>query len=238
VIGTLINVATVLVGATLGVALGGRLPDRVRRTVTDTIGLFTLVIGVQAGLDAFGGDLSAAVGRAGVIVVLGSLLVGGVLGEVASLEGRLERAGEALHRRSGAGGDAGRFVEGFVAASVLFCTGPLTVLGSVRDGLSGDYQLLAIKSTLDGFAALALASSLGIGVAFSVITVLVVQGGIAGSAALAGDALSPAMIAAANAAGGVMIVAIGVRLLELRDVAVANLLPALVLAPLVVAVLP
>lgn len=235
--GTLLNVVTVLVGTGIGVLLGGRLPERVRGTVMDALGLFTLVIGMVNAQDAFGDALSAEVGGAGVLIVLGSLLVGGVLGEAVDLDAGLTRLGAALQRRV-ARGEGGRFVEGFVAASLVFCVGPLTILGSLQDGLRGDYQLLAIKSLLDGFAALAFASALGIGVGFSALTVLVVQGTIALAAGGLEGVLDDAALASMNAVGGVLILGIGLRLLDLRQVRVANLLPAVVLAPLAVALWP
>lgn len=237
--GTIINVVTVLIGTGLGVLLGGRLPKRLRTTVLDTLGLFTIVLGLVNAMDTFGPELSERLGRAAVLVVLGALLVGAVLGEAIDIEERLERAGGWLQRRAeGASGDAARFIEGFVVASLVFCVGPLTVLGALQDGLRGDFELLSIKSLLDGFAALAFASALGIGVGFSVLTILVVQGGIALSAGALSSSLTAAMIAAMNAVGGVLILGIGLRLLDLRQVRVANLLPAIVIAPVVVAVWP
>src|ERR687891_659537 len=166
-------------------------------------------------------------------VLLGSLLVGGLLGELMGIDRGLDRAGEALKARFGRG--QARFTEGFVVASLVFCVGPLTILGSIQDGLTGDYQLLAIKSLLDGFAAMAFASALGWGVGFSALTILVYQGGLTMAAAsVAGVFTGPdgdVLVAAMTAVGGVMILAIGLRLLELREVRVANLLPSLVLAP-------
>lgn len=243
--GTLLNVVTVLLGTGLGLLLGGRLPERLRVTVMDTLGLFTIVLGIVNAQDAFGDELAGAVGQAAVLVVLGALLLGGVLGELADLDGLLERLGERLRaavqrgdRGDEAEGGQNRFVEGFVVASLVFCVGPLTVLGSLQDGLNGDYQLLAIKSLLDGFAALAFASALGIGVGFSAVTVLLVQGALTlGAGALQGVITDP-MLAAMNAVGGVMVLAIGLRLLDVRRIRVANLLPALVLAPLAVALWP
>jgi uncharacterized protein len=235
-LGTLLNVVTVLVGTALGVALGGRLPERMRRTVLDALGLFTLVLGFANAADAFGDELGQAIGRAAVLIVLGSLLVGGVVGELLDIDAALTRVGEWLRNRVAP--TAGRFVEGFVVASLVFCVGPLTVLGSIQDGLTGDYELLAIKSLLDGFAALAFASALGIGVGFAALTVLVVQGAIALGAANLEGVLTDPMIAAMNAVGGVLILGIGLRLLEVREIRIANLLPALLLAPLVVALWP
>jgi uncharacterized membrane protein YqgA involved in biofilm formation len=234
VTGTLINAAAVLAGTTLGTLLGGRLPERIRETVMHGLGLFTLVLGVSQGLEAFRPPLSDLT-RGAVLIILGSVLVGGVLGELLRIERGLDRAGEALKARFGRG--QARFTEGFVVASLVFCVGPLTILGSIQDGLTGDYQLLAIKSLLDGFGALAFASALGWGVGFSVITILVYQGALSLSATALAGAFSDAMIAAMSAVGGILIIGIGLRLLSLREVRVANLLPALVLAPAAVAVL-
>jgi uncharacterized membrane protein YqgA involved in biofilm formation len=234
VTGTLINVGTVLAGTALGTLLGGRLPDRVRETVLHGLGLVTLVVGVSQGLAAFRPPLTELT-RGAVLVVLGSVLVGGVIGELLRIERGLDRAGEALRARFGRG--QARFTEGFVVASLVFCVGTLTIVGAIQDGLTGDYQLLAIKSLLDGFAALAFASALGWGVGFSVITILVYQGGLSLSASAVAGAFSDAMIAAMSAVGGVLILGIGFRLLEVREVRVANLLPAVVLAPAAVAVI-
>lgn len=232
--GTLINAAAVLAGTAVGTLLGGRLPERIRETVIHGLGMFTIVLGVSQALEAFRPPLTD-VTRGAVLVVLGSLLVGGVLGELLRIERGLDRAGEALKARFGRG--QARFTEGFVVASLVFCVGPLTILGSIQDGLTGDYQLLAIKSLLDGFAALAFASALGWGVGFSVITILVYQGALSLSASALAGVFSDAMIAAMSAVGGILILGIGLRLLALREVRVANMLPALVLAPAAVAVL-
>lgn len=230
--GTFINVGTVLLGTALGTLLGARLPERVRETVLHSLGLVTVLVGVGQGLAAFRPPLTE-VTRGAVLVVMGSVLVGGVIGELVGIERGLDRLGEALRSRFGRGQP--RFTEGFVVASLVFCVGPLTIVGSIREGLTGDFQLLAVKAMLDGFAALAFASALGWGVGFSVLVILVYQGALTlGSSALAG-VFSPPMIAAMSATGGVLILGIALRLLELRQVRVANLLPALVIAPAVVA---
>ena len=231
--GTFINVATILVGTTVGVILGSRLPERVRQTVIHALGLVTLIVGVSQGLAAFRPPLSELT-RGAVLIVLGSVLIGGILGELIGIERGLDHAGEALKRRFGRG--QARFTEGFVVASLVFCVGPLTVLGSIQDGLTGDYQLLAVKSLLDGFAAMAFASVLGWGVGFSALTVLVYQGALTLSASAAAGGFSDSMIAAMSAVGGVLILGIALRLLDLRQVRVGNLLPALVLAPAAVAI--
>jgi uncharacterized membrane protein YqgA involved in biofilm formation len=232
VTGTFINVGTVLAGTLIGVALGSRLPERVRETVMHALGLVTLIVGVSQGLAAFRPPLSDLT-RGAVLIVLGSILVGGIIGELVGIERGLDHIGKRLKRRFGKG--QARFTEGFVIASLVFCVGPLTILGSIQDGISGDYQLLAVKSLLDGFAAMAFASVLGWGVGFSALTVLIYQGALTLSASAARDALSDPMIAAMSAVGGVLILGIGLRLLDLRQVRVGNLLPALVLAPAAVA---
>jgi uncharacterized membrane protein YqgA involved in biofilm formation len=160
--------------------------------------------------------------------------VGGIIGELLGIDRALTALGDALKRRFARG--QSRFTEGFVVASLVFCVGPLTILGSLKDGLTGDYSLLAVKSMLDGFAAMAFASALGWGVGFSVVTILIYQGGLSLLAGAASGVFDEQTIAAIMATGGVLILAIGLRLLDLREIRVANLLPALVLAPVVVAI--
>jgi uncharacterized membrane protein YqgA involved in biofilm formation len=230
--GTLVNAASVLVGTALGTVLGGRFPDRVRETVIHVLGLFTILLGVDAGLQTFRPALSEAVPRFAVLLILGSLLIGGIVGELVGIDRGLTHVGEALRTRFGR--SQARFVEGFVVASLVFCVGPLTILGSIQDGLTPGFELLAIKSMLDGFAAMAFAAALGWGVGFAALTILVFQGALTLSAQAVAGAFSPAIIGAMTAVGGVMIMGIGLRLLELREVRVANLLPALVLAPVAV----
>ncbi len=228
-IGTVINIATVAVGGGLGAILGQRLPERMRDTVLHGIGLVTLVLGVHLTLQT-----------QNLLIIMGSILVGGVLGEWWRIDVRLDRLSEWLRHRSERflpPERLGRFTEGFVTASLVFCVGPVTVLGSIQDGLTGDFTLLAIKSMLDGFTALALASSLGVGVLFSILTLLVYQGSLTLMAGLAQAALNEAMIAEMTAAGGVMILGIGLLLLDIKRIRVANMLPALIIAPLIVAVL-
>lgn len=230
--GTLINAGTVLAGTTAGIALGDRLPDRVRETVMHALGLVTILVGIDAGLAAFRPPLSQLT-RAAAPIVMGAVLFGGILGEGIDIERRLSGFGDALKRRFSRG-DA-RFTEGFVVASLVFCVGPMTIVGSIQDGLTGDYRTLAIKAMLDGFASLAFASVLGIGVGFSIITILVYQGGLTLAASSVAGAFSPNVIAAITGAGGIIILGVGLRLLSLKEVRVGNLLPALVLAPVAVA---
>ncbi|MDP9429137.1 MAG: DUF554 domain-containing protein [Actinomycetota bacterium] len=233
--GTLLNMATVLIGSGLGVALGGRLPERTRTTVTDALGLVTLVIGALNVAALSDDAFRAAVGdSAGLLVVLGALLLGGIVGSLLGLEARLEGAGAWLQRRlSGRGSSQSRerFVEGYVSASLVFVVGPLAILGSLSDGLGRGLDQLALKSTLDGFAALAFAASLGWGVAASAISVGVVQGLLTLLGAVLGGLLPEALVTAVTATGGVLLLGVGLRLLDIKPVAVGDLLPALVAAP-------
>lgn len=234
-IGTVVNVATVLIGATIGVLLGHRLPTRIREVVTDALGLVTLLVAALSAFTVTDGALSAYVGpSAPVLIVLGSLVLGGIAGSLVGLEARLESLGGALQRRwtgATAAGDRQRFIEGFVTASLLFCTGPLTILGSLSDGLGRGADQLFLKSTLDGFAAIAFAASFGWGVAASALTVLTVQGAITLLGVSLGDVLPLAHVAAITATGGLVLAGVAFRLLRLREMAVADLLPALLIAP-------
>lgn len=225
-IGTALNVAAILVGGTLGSLLGDRLPPRLRETVVHGMALVVLVVGMDM-----------ALGTENVLIVLGSIVAGGILGEWWQLEGRLDRLARWVETRAArvpflARGD---FSRGLISASLLFCIGPMAILGSIADGLRGDYSLLAIKSVLDGFASLAFAAALGMGVTFAAVAVLLVQGGFTLGASLLEGVLSEAMITELTATGGVMMLGLGLLMLELKQIRVANLLPALVLAPILVA---
>jgi len=226
--GTIINIVAVLIGGSLGTFVGARLPTRVQETVIWTLGLFTIALGVKLTLES-----------QNVLITLGSALVGGLLGEWWNLDQLLRRFGawlEARFARSSSNEAAARFIKGFVSSSLIFCIGPLSILGSIQDGLTGNYQLLAVKSLLDAFGALAFSASLGVGVLFSTIVILVYQGGISLLAAQAQSLLTTPMINEMTAVGGLLIMAIGVgSLLELRPIRVANYLPALVIAPAIVA---
>jgi len=232
VTGTIINIATVLIGGTLGLTLGPRLKARFRETVIIALGLFTLAVG--AGM--FIGSLD--VEGENPLVPLVSLLLGGLLGEWWRIERRLKSLGASLEVRFTRGvesAEGSRFIRGFLSASLLFCVGPMTILGSIQDGLTGDYQLLAIKSVLDGFAALALASTLGLGVLFSALVVLTYQGGISLIAAQTQTFLDDVMLAEMSAVGGVLLLGLAIgTLLELRPIRTGNMLPALLVAPLLV----
>jgi uncharacterized membrane protein YqgA involved in biofilm formation len=258
--GTLINIATVLIGGVMGMLFGSRLPERVRQTVIAGLGLFTAAIGIQMFLKT-----------ENAIVVLGSLLIGGLLGEWWRIEDGLRQFGAFLEKRfasSSVSADSfgkselqqeqieddpgllnlpgassmhsrdNRFIRGFLTASLVFCVGPMAILGSIQDGLSGDYRLLAIKSVLDGFAALAFASSLGVGVLFSTLIILAYQGGLSLLALQAQALISAEMMNEMTAVGGVLLLGIAISsLLEIKPIRVGNFLPALVIAPLIIAIL-
>jgi uncharacterized protein len=240
--GTVLNVATVLLGSGIGVLIGSRLPERTRDVVTDGLGLVTLLVAALNVVSVVDESYVQAVGSgATVLIVLGAIVIGGVAGSLLHLEARLERLGEILRIRLTRPGkvaqpDSGRFVEGFVAASLTFCVGPLTVLGSLSDGLGRGSDQLALKAVLDGFASIAFAASFGWGVAASALTVLVVQGGLTLAGFLLGDLLPDAQIAALTATGGLLLVGVALRLLRVRAVPVADLMPALIVAPALTAI--
>ena len=232
-LGTLLNVAAILAGSAVGVAFGGRLSERTNRTVTDGLGLITVVLGIL-NLSALGDtDYVTAVGSGvTLLVVLGAVVGGGILGSWLRIEERLEALGGALQRRVAAReGATSRFVEGFVDASLVFTIGPLAVLGAISDGLGRGIDQLVLKSTLDGFASIAFAASLGWGVAASALPVGVWQGTVTILAALLGALLPAAAVAALTATGGVLLLGVGLRLLQVRAVPVGDMLPALILAP-------
>lgn len=262
--GTVVNVATVVAGAGVGMALGHRLPQRTRDTVTDSLGLVTLLIGALTAMDVTSPALTERVGpSAPILIVLGSLLIGGIAGSLADLEKRLEDLGAWVRRllqpraRTGGNGPTSgtveaeridpttgaahlsaraRFIEGFVSASLLFCIGPLTILGSLSDGLGNGADQLVLKAVLDGFAAIAFAASLGVGVMASALVVGVVQGSLTLVGFLLGDFLPEPHLMALTGTGGLMLVGVGLRLLNIRQIPVGNLLPALVVAPVLVQV--
>lgn len=282
-VGTLVNALTVLIGATIGLLVGQRLPERTRQVVTDGLGLVTLLIAASSAVEVFSPDLADAVGdSAPMLIVLGALLTGGIIGSLLRIEDRLEGLGDRLQgvaarrrartpyagladqttgrttdgsadgssdessdgdARSGGpagrpgGANAGRslFIEGFVTSSLVFCVGPLTILGSITEGIGGGPDQLLLKAALDGFASIAFAAAFGWGVFASIPTILVVQGGLTALGVLLGDFLPDAHVAALTATGGLLLVAVAIRLLHLRQVKVGDLLPALVTAPLITA---
>ena len=249
-LGTIVNVVTVVVGALLGMAIGHRLPERTRSVVTDCLGLVTLLVAGLSCVSVTDPAFAAAVGSGvPVLIVLGSLVVGGIVGSLLRIEERLAGLAGAIQsrlaRRRARVGDSGaaaadddreRFIEGWLTASLLFCVGPLTILGSLSDGLGRGIDQLTLKSVLDGFAALAFASTFGVGVLMSAVSVAVVQGALTLVGVLLGSVLPDAPIAALTATGGLMLAGIGLRLLRIRDVPVGNMLPAVLVAPVLTAI--
>lgn len=228
--GTWVNVLTVLVGTTLGLLLERRLPVKMQKIITQGIGLLTLWLGFEMA-DRL---LEVEVGRAnGVILGLLVTIIGGILGEWWQLEERLSAIGDGLKKRFRG---KGRFTEGFVAASILFCVGPMTLIGSLNNGLTGDAALLNVKATMDGIVSVALAGSYGIGVGFSTVIIAIYQGGISlGAGVLAGIIGDPTVdpgILLATGVGGLTIVATGLNLLEVTRIRVASFLPGLAIAPI------
>ncbi|MBD1863174.1 MULTISPECIES: DUF554 domain-containing protein [Trichocoleus] len=229
--GTWINIGTVLAGTALGLGLQGRLSMRMQRIITQGLGLITLFVGIQMA----GSLTKTQAGRIdGVVLALLAIALGGLLGEWWQLEERLTAVGDWLKQRFKRGGG---FTDGFVAASLLFCVGPMTLIGSLNNGLTGDNTLLTLKATMDGLAAIAFTSSFGIGVGFSTLIILVYQGGLSLAAGLLAQSLpDPATdpcVLLVTGVGGLMILGISLNLLEIAQVRVASFLPALALAPLI-----
>jgi uncharacterized protein len=221
--GTLLNAATVLVGGVVGTVVGDRLPARLRENVVRGVGLFVVAMGVKFAIDT-----------SNLLFMLAAILLGGVIGALIGVDARLNQLGEALQRRFARDGPS-TVAEGFVTASIVFCVGPLTFLGSIQNGLAGDPTLLTVKSVLDGFTAIALAATLGWGVLLTVPLILLYQGGLAIGASLFVGLLSDLQLREMSAVGGLLLIGVGLKLLGIRDVKVADFLPAIVVSPLVVA---
>lgn len=219
--GTLVNTGTVLLGSSLGLLIGSKLPDRIKNMVMHALGLSTLLIG-----------LKMAFKTENVLYVIGSLAAGGIIGESLKLEERLESLGEFIKRKVKS--ESGSFVLGFVTSSLVFCIGPMTIVGSIQDGVSGDASLLYAKSLMDGFAAMIFASSLGAGVIFSSLTILIFQGGLTILGSGLSFLLQPVVLDELAATGGLIIVGIGIYLLGIKKIKVGNFLPALVIVVILV----
>lgn len=248
--GTIVNAGTVALGTTIGLVVGPAIPERFQRIVLTCLGLVTIMLGVDAApmtmgsvVRRFGEGVPTYGARVGLVVIT-SLIVGALIGTGLKLHERLEGLGETIHRRFGkraavAGGDADhasarRFAEGFLTASVIFCVGPLTLLGCLQNGTSGDPTLLYIKAVLDGFCSMALAATLGWGVALSIVTVLVFQGGLSLVAYAFAGGLQPVSQDLMTIVGGLMLLATALVILDIKKIPVANLLPGLFLPPLAV----
>jgi len=215
--GTLANTGAILVGSVMGISLGKYLPERIKTIAMQALGLSVVLIGLKMALS--GGE---------AIVAIGCVLLGAITGELLRIEQGIERLAEWIKTR--ARSNSSTFVQGFVSASILYLTGAMMIVGSIQDGTTGDASTLYIKSLLDGVASIALSSTLGIGVAFSAISVLLVQGSIT---LLAGHLLfmqNPAVLDTVTGAGGLLIVGIGTNLLEVTRIRIGNMLPAIVFA--------
>ena len=234
-LGTVINLLTVTAGSLVGIYIGHRFPERMRRTIMQGLGLATIAVAVVGFEPLF--DADEGLRRA--VIMIASITVGAVVGEALRLEERLEAAGERLRRRFEPGeddsGSDSRFVEGFVVASTVFCAGPMTLLGAIEDGLGISIRLLAIKSTLDGIAAIGFASVYGWGVLGSVITIAIFQGLMTVLAVAIEPVVTSEVIAMLSAIGGVLVLGIALRLLEIKEIRVISLSPALVIGPVVAA---
>lgn len=228
--GTWINIATILIGTGLGLMLRGRLPLKMQKVITQGVGLIVLYVGISMAAEL---SQVKAGQVAGMIVGLVAIVIGGLLGEYCEIEERLTVLGDWLkHRFKG----KGSFTEGFVAASLLFCIGPMALLGSLNNGLTGDNTILTLKASMDGLAAIALTSSYGIGSGFSVLPILVYQGSMSLAAGFLAQALpDPAhapQVVLLTGVGGLMIMGLGFNLLQMGQIRVASFLPALLLTPI------
>lgn len=234
--GTVINVATVIVGTLIGLAAGHRFPHRTRELVTQILGLVTLVIGGMSVADGMSDAFSAEVGAGTrLLVVLGALLIGGLLGSALRLEERLDGAADWLRSKVAREADQATFIEAAVTATLIFCVGPLAIIGSISDGLGNGAEQLIVKAVMDGFAAIAFASTLGIGVMASVIPLVLYQGAITALGWWLGDFMPAAQIDSLTATGGVILLGLGFRLSGIKAIQIGDLLPALLVAPLLTA---
>ncbi len=228
-IGTWVNIGTIILGSLIGIAGGARISQRMNKLATSTIGLVTLVVGIKLSLET-----------QNVLIMLISLLVGGAIGTAARIEDRLSSLGERLQERFPRLALRGSLPQGFVSASLLFCVGPMSILGALRDGLYGDWQLLGLKAVMDGISSIILVAGLGPGVILSVFVVLIYQGGISLIAHLFTSSVSASALSQSpflselDAVGGIILIVLSLKLLELRDLRAGNLLPALAAAPLLV----
>jgi uncharacterized membrane protein YqgA involved in biofilm formation len=230
--GTVLNIATIIIGGTLGVFIGGKISEKLRNLITDVLGCVTIISAADALSAYWHKDLHDAMPKGWVIlVVVFSLLAGAVIGSLLKIEDRLENVGVSLKKRFSKDGGS-NFVEGFVSASLLFAIGPLAILGSISDGMSTGIDQLLLKSTLDFFAAMAFATSLGWGVAVSALPVGLYQGAWTVIGLALGKVLDGYQVDAMTVVGGIMLLCIAFRLLKIKSVAVGNLLPALAIAPL------
>jgi uncharacterized membrane protein YqgA involved in biofilm formation len=224
-IGTIINTATVVFGSLVGLGLRRGLPERIKKITFQGVGIVTLFIGVQMALQT-----------SNPVVLFISILVGAVIGGAIDVQSRLESLGNFLKARSRSKDE--RFTEGVITAFLIFCVGPMTILGSIQDGLNGDPSVLVAKSILDGFVSVSLASTLGIGILFSAVPLFIFQGAITLLAACSRTFFTEALIKELSAVGGILLLGLGIKMLEIKDINVANLLPSLIIVPIIASLLP
>ena len=222
-LGTLINTATVLVGGTVGIAMGNKIPDRVRTIVVQVIGMLTIGLG-----------LSDLLKTHNMVFPLLGMVFGAVIGEVLQIEDRLEGIGEIIRKRFAKRQDPGPFISGFVTASLLFCIGPLTILGAIQDASGATPQLYIIKGTLDGFMSVIFGAIHGVGVLFSAVSVFIVQATLTLFGTSLDSLLNDRMRVELFATGGLAVMAIGLNLLEIKKIRLGSLLPGLIITPILV----
>ena len=231
--GTTLNIAAIIIGSVVGILIGKKLSEKFRRLITDVLGCVTAISAADALSSYWDASLTQALPQGGaILMVVFSLLIGAAIGSWLKIEESLEVFGEKLKSKFDKKEES-NFVEGFVSASLVFAIGPLAILGSISDGMGTGIDQLVLKSTLDGFTSIAFAASLGWGVALSSLPVGIYQFIWTGIGISLGAILADYQIAAMTAVGGVLLIGISLRLLRIKDVAVANLLPAIALAPLI-----
>ncbi len=214
-IGTFVNILAIITGSAIGLFLNKRLPDRFIKTFFQVIGLFTIFLGV-----------SMAIETTHILHMIMALITGAIIGEALKIQQGMERFGEYLKIRFKIGNE--KFTEGLVTAFLLYCVGSLTILGAIEAGLTGNQKLIYIKSLMDGVSSIALASGLGIGVMFSVVPLLILQGGITLLASMFGDFFPQIMVTEMSAVGGILLIGMGISILDIKKINVMNMLPALV----------
>jgi hypothetical protein len=223
--GTIVNVIAIFLGCSVGFILKSKFPEKIGKIVMQSLGLVSLLIGIQMALKTNN-----------ILLMIFSLVIGGIVGEIIGIEESLERFGERVKLKFKNNNTSEKFVEGFVTASLLYCVGSMAIMGALKEGLSGNPDILYTKSLLDGVTSIAFTAAMGIGVLFSAIPVFLYQGGITLLAWLIKDFLSPEIINEMTAVGGILILGIGFGLLEIKKIKIGNLLPAILVATLLAAV--
>ena len=215
-IGTFVNIIAVIIGSVIGLLLGSRFPEKIKNIAFQALGLISLLIGMQMALKV-----------ENPLTLIFAVLIGAIIGEWINLEKIFDNAGEFLKRKVKSKND--KFTEGLVTAFLIFCVGSMTIVGSINEGVNGDRTLLLTKSILDGFTSIALASTMGIGVLFSIIPMLILQGGLTIFAGMFQSFFTPTLINQLTATGGILILGIALNILEIKKIKVVNMLPALLM---------